>query len=320
MIEDQLNEALITEIRKRFPKNSGLVNTLTDILFIEKEAVYRRLRREVPFTFKEVVLIAKNLGVSLDSIVGIQTQKSRPFQLKLPEFISPQENDFYMLNTYFDFLTTLGQMENTEMGLVTNVLPQDLFLGFHSLAKFNVFHWNYHCNNGNVKTFHDLVIPEKVLDGFRTQFIESKNISTTRYIFDNQVFQHFINTINYFSSIKLIEREDVLKVKEELFQIIDYLENISITGKFKETGNPVFLYISDIDITTNYCYMEAGSTKFSMIKTFLLTSVTSTDEHTFEKMKKWIHSFIKISTLITIAGEKQRILYFEAQRKIVNEL
>jgi hypothetical protein len=112
----------------------------------------------------------------------------------------------------------------------------------------------------------------------------------------------------------------VQNIKNDLFQLLDYLENIAITGQYKETGNAVHIYISDIDITTNYCYMEADDIKFSMIKTFILTSVTSLDEKTFEKMKDWVHSFIKTSTLITVAGEKQRVNYFENQRKIINEL
>jgi hypothetical protein len=118
----------------------------------------------------------------------------------------------------------------------------------------------------------------------------------------------------------LLETEDVLKIKDDLFQLLDFLENIAITGRFKETGNEVNIYISDVDITSNYCYMEADDLRFSLIKTFILTSVTSLDEKTFEKMKDWIHSFIKISSLITVAGEKQRIMYFDTQRKIVNEL
>jgi hypothetical protein len=319
MAGEQLYEALTTEIKKKFFKNSQLVNSLVETLFIEKEAVYRRLRGEVPFTFSEIATITKNLGISLDTIIGIEIQKSRPFQLKLMNFVSPKEIDYYLLESFFDFLHQSGEMENSEMGVVTNVLPQDLFSGFYYLTKFNLFHWNYH-HSRTAKTFHDLIVPEKMMEAFRKQFVVLKNISKTHYVFDNQVFQHFTNDIKYFNSIRLIEKEDMIVIKEELIQFLDYLENLSINGKFQETGNIAYLYISDIDVTTNYCYIEAGDAKLSLVRTFLLTSVVSTDEPSFESMKNWIQSFIKISNLITVAGEKQRILYFEKQRKIINEL
>jgi hypothetical protein len=320
MLEDQIYEALLTEIKKKFSKNPLLVNRLVEILFIEKEAVYRRLRREVPFTFSEIATITKNLGISLDNIVGIECEKSRPFQLKLPEFVSPKECDYQMLNSFFDFLRSTREIENTEMGVVTNLIPQDLFSGFDCLTRFNIFRWNYHYHDSLSKTFRELVIPDKIVQGFRTQFEESKNMKSTHYVFDSHIFQYFSNSIKYFQSIKLIEKEDIMKIKEELLQLLNYIEAFSTTGKFKETGNSVYLYIAEARVHVNYCYIDAGDVQFSMIKTFLLTSATSMDRHTFEKMKNWVLSFIKISNLITIAAEQQRILYFENQRKIINEL
>jgi len=147
-----------------------------------------------------------------------------------------------------------------------------------------------------------------------------KNFTKTYYVLDSGMFQLFVNRVKYFHSIRLVEKESVLKIKEDLFSMLDYMEKIAITGQFKETGNAVSLYISDIDITTGYTYMEAKNVYFSLVKAFILSYVTSFDENTFEKMKKWIHSIIKISTLITLTNEKQRVLYFEKQRKIVNEL
>jgi hypothetical protein len=278
------------------------------------------LRREVPFTLKEIATISKNMNISLDNIIGIETPKSRPFQLILPEFLSPQENDFQMLTSYLDFLKILEDAENTEMGIVTNMLPQDLFSGFYYLTKFSVFTWNCHYNESKMQPFHELEYSDRLIKGFKAQFRKSRNLKKSYYIFDNQIFRHFANNINYFRSIRLLETEDVLKIKEDLFQLLDYLENIAITGQFKETGNEVHIYISDIDITSNYCYMEADDIQFSLIKTFILTSVTSLDKTTFEKMKAWVHSFIKISSLITVAGEKQRIMYFDTQRKIISEI
>jgi hypothetical protein len=149
---------------------------------------------------------------------------------------------------------------------------------------------------------------------------EMKTINRTSFVFDNRVFKLIVNDVNYFFTIRLIEREEVLKIKEDLLSMLDYLEEIAITGKFKETGNSVNLYISDVDITTNYNYIESRNIHLSIIRIFFLSTVTSRDENVFEKMKKWVNSLIKISTLITLTNERQRVLYFETQRKIINEL
>ena len=66
MMTDKLNSGLIESMKEKIPEGANLANLLMDILYIGKEAVYRRLRGEVPFTFTEAAVISQKLGVSLD--------------------------------------------------------------------------------------------------------------------------------------------------------------------------------------------------------------------------------------------------------------
>ena len=319
-MDNNLYQALLSEIQKVFPKKSIMVNTLSDILSIEKGAVYRRLRQDVPFTFNEIVVIAKNLNISLDGLVGIENYKSFMYQLRLVDFLSPQDADYYVLNRYIKFLRTINNSENSETASISNVLPHDLFCGFNYLLMFYLFVWNYHYNKEKPKPFHHISISPDMKSLLSEYMMEIKNINKTYFVFDNGLFRFFVDRVIYFNSIRLIEKEDVLKIKEDLHSMLDNLEKMAITGQFKETGNAVNIYISDIDITTCYTYFETSSMHLSMIKTFILSYITSFDERMFEKTKRWIHALIKISTLITLTNEKQRVLYFEKQRRIVNEL
>jgi len=319
-MDNQLHQALLTEIQKRFPKSSAMINALAEILRIEKGAVYRRLRQEVPFTFNEISIIAKNLMISLDNLIGIEGQKSIPFQMQLPDFLFPQDSDYYILNTHITFLRSINQSVNSVIASASNALPYDLSFKFPYLTLLYFFKWNFHYNNDKVIPYHQVAIQPEI-EGILAEYtMEIKKINKTCYIFDNRIFRLIVDDIHYFNSIRLVEKNDIQKIKEDLFSMLDYLEQMAITGQFQETGNPVNLYISDVDITTSYSYLESENIHFSMVKTFILSSVNSTDENTFERMKKWIHSLIKISTLITSTNERQRVMYFERQRKIVNEL
>ena len=319
-MENYFYQFFLTEIRKIFPKNSVMVNTLADILMIEKGAVYRRLRQDVPFTFNEIAIIAKHLKISLDNVIGVDTQKIIPFQSRLPDFVSPQEADYSMLDIYMKFLRSISESENSEAVSTFNVLPHDLFGEFRYIFMFYLFIWNFLYNKDSMKPFNQISTPPEMFQYLKKYTMIMKNFKKTNYIFDNKIFQLLVNEISFFYSIRLIEKDDVLKIKEDLFSILDYLEKMAITGQFNETGNSVNLYISDIDISTNYTYLESDNSHLSVVRMFLLSSVTSMDENIFEKMKKWLHALIKISTLITLTNEKQRVLYFEKQRKIVDGL
>ena len=319
-MNNQFYQALMSEIKKMFSRKSAMIDELAEILNIEKGAVYRRIRQEVPFTFREVAIIAKYLNISLDRIVGIENAKSMSFQLGLPDFILPQEEDFYLFNAYIKHLYSVTKIEDSETASVTNIFPHELLSGLPCLFLFYLCVWNYHYHEGKILPFHEISVLPKINKLMNDYMLGMKNFKKTTYVFDDRIFQMFIDRVNYFYSIRLIDKQDIPKIKEELFSLIDYLEKIALTGKYKETGNSVNLYIADIDIATCYTYMSAQNLHFSMVRAFILSYITSNNERTFLKMKKWIQSLIKISTLITLTNERQRVLFFEKQRKIINEL
>ena len=58
-----INTDLIDAMKIYLPKGNNLANALMDILYLGKEATYRRLRGEVPFTFAEVATISQHMGI-----------------------------------------------------------------------------------------------------------------------------------------------------------------------------------------------------------------------------------------------------------------
>ena len=87
---------LITAMKERIPKGQNLANSLADILYMGKEAVYRRLRGEVAFTIDEVALLSKKLGISIDQIIGNHLSNRVTFDMNLLH--SPNT-----LESYYDY-------------------------------------------------------------------------------------------------------------------------------------------------------------------------------------------------------------------------
>lgn len=57
-MQNELNTSLIEAVKEKLPLKENLANLLIDTLYIGKEAIYRRLRGEVPFTLEEAALIS----------------------------------------------------------------------------------------------------------------------------------------------------------------------------------------------------------------------------------------------------------------------
>lgn len=321
MKKDILYENLLSSIREKIPQKTALVNKLVDILCIEKEAVYRRLRGEVAFTSTEIVTIAHEFSISLDNLIGTITDRSRPFQLKLVDFINPVEIDYEMLDEYVDILTQAHGDENSELINCTNILPQQLYINNKYISKFYLFKWLYQCGQpGKPKRFQDIQVTDRFADIQLAHVTESKHIRNSYYIFDPLIFHYLINDINYFLSIHLITPEEVGILKEELHKFLNEMEVLATRGYFEETGNKVFFYISNVNFDTSYWCLQIKNFHISMIKTFILSSVASLDEGTYDKLRKWLRALIRSSIMISVSGERQRIAFFEVQRELINTL
>ncbi|NDW10503.1 helix-turn-helix domain-containing protein [Dysgonomonas sp. 520] len=320
MKDDFIHKSLLNSIREKLPQDKNLANTLMDILFIGKEAIYRRLRGEVPFTLTEVAIISKELDLSMDNILGTAPNKSRPFQLKIPEHVDPLDIDLAMMDHFVYVLQSINEDSRSELGCATNSVPQFFYYNYPYLNKLFLFKWAYQYDEKySSKSLKEINYTDRMLKLEQDTYTEQAKIKNTFYIFDNMMFTYLINDIKYFSGINLIDREEVTELKGEIHQLINELEALAIKGQFDD-GCKVQLYISNINFENTYSYIHSQNLNISLIKTFILNSVASLDDKTYEKIHFWIQSLKKCSTLISEAGEMQRIKFFNEQRKLTNTL
>lgn len=96
---NELNTSLIEAVKEKLPLKENLANLLIDTLYIGKEAIYRRLRGEVPFTLEEAALISRKLGVSLDNVIGVCFSSNAVFDLNVVDHEDPFETYYSLLKS-----------------------------------------------------------------------------------------------------------------------------------------------------------------------------------------------------------------------------
>lgn len=319
MTTTDLNKNLIEAIKEKLPVKENIANTLMDTLFIGKEAIYRRLRGEVPFTLEEAALISRKIGISLDNIVGVSYGDNALFNLNIVNQNDPFNTYYEAIAKYLKVIQASSLDESSELGTASNTIPQTIYLKYGLLAKFRLFKWMYQSKHIQCKHFDELIIPQKISD-IQQEYVQmAQHIHTVDYILDNTIFQHLVNDLHYFYQIQLITAEDKQQIKEELLQLIDELEEIATTGK-TESGSHVRIYISNINFEATYSYLSHGTFNMSLIRIYSINSISTQDNDMFHSIKEWIQSLKKFSTLISESGEMQRIHFFQQQRDIINTI
>ena len=320
MKKDFLFKNLIEALQDRIPQRGKLADVLTDLLNIEKEAVYRRLRGSVPFSFLEVYAIATHFGFSLDSIaenISPFTQQMTVLTVKFPNL---QENDYRKMEDFIVSIRRLNRDDDSESGAISSIIPLSLSIVYKHIYKFYLYKWLHQLGNPQkIKTFEEADVTER-LKQINRDLVESVRESPKAvYILDRLFIKHFVNDVRFFFDIRLLTREDVLLLKDDLYLLIKDLEQYAINGCF-ETGNKVEIFLANVHFDANYSYIDDTSFKLTTTRFFAFSESYSSDEVIFQSMRNCMNFLKRTSTLISEGNATERILFFEQQRKLVDTM
>jgi hypothetical protein len=327
-----VHKEFVAAMESKIPKKTQLADFISDILRIEKESAYRRLRGEVQFTFKEAVLIACRMNLSLNEIiVNASPENKTKNVLELPVFQSDMINfcdgaGDKLIEEAIIFLKALVQQPFSEFGLAISGIPFPLFLNYSSLSRFYILKHLH--NSSNQLNYNQLTpIPfEKVFESKkqieeREEFyLLYRQISNTFYIWDKKIIPVLVEDIQYFQSIHLIKDSEVEELKADIHRFLTDLEQLAIDGKFRETGNKFDLFISDLGIDVTYTYMWSEKLCIALFITFIFFATASQEKSLVNKIINWVTSMKRCSILISGNAAKERILFFDKQREIVDKL
>lgn len=96
---EAFQQKLFDEVLKRFSSKSEAINALAEILSVNRDGIYRRLRGDTFLTAPEIQRLAAHYGISLDELAHEDTDK-------ILFYYSLYEQD---INSFWDFLLLLNQ-------------------------------------------------------------------------------------------------------------------------------------------------------------------------------------------------------------------
>lgn len=319
-MDQALYENFTAAIKAKVPKKSELVQMLADLLRIERESVYRRLRGDVPFTLLESFTVANSLGLSLDEIANASTDK-KPLYMELSMFKNDQGIHYSKLHDMADKLARISLEPDSEHGEACSTISPFLWPRYPTITRFYSFREVYQFSPpNNYIRFEDMETAPQ-LQELQSYFMETmRNFKTTYYIWDSNIINKLVRDIKYFESIRMITRPGVESIRDELRLFMRRLEDMAVNGKYEDTDNRFELYVSNVDIDMTYSYFQSQHACISTFLTFIVRSAATLNKETCTSIKDWVKSLKRVSTLISEAGEKERILFFEKQHQVLDTL
>ena len=320
MINEPWYNSFLATLSGRYPKKSQLARELMSLLSLEHEALYRRLRKDVKFTFQEIVKIAANWNISLDEIIGIHSEKI-PFMMQPMDYLDPSKQEIYFLQHIIQSIKSLKHSPEVEFMDICNKLPRSLYAGFARLNQFYLFKWLYqYGNKENIVPFSEIMISEKKRQLTAEYYQTIKNVPSANFIFDRMIFEYLIRDIQYFHSTLLITSEEKELIKQDLYNLLDYLSEVASRGYYPETKNKVNIYLSQLNVSTNYSYVYTNETKICFVHVFDKFEIYTFDKEMVSNFREWMQLKKRTSSQISEVDERSRIEFFVKQRQLIDNL
>lgn len=323
-IKPGFDEKLIGMIESLMPVKSDQIEMLIDIMCLGKEAAYRRLRGDVPFSFEEACQIATRLGFSLDNVAQA-AWRNDPITMELvtePPETTEDFSTYYFSQLCADHEVFIKYVEDPNFTVLGayNVLPHALVFPFPNLFRFCAFQWAYQMGRKNTsRKLEEIFMSPEIEKKYRmlNQMVIQRHEQSS--IFDRRIFITFADHIKYFCNLNLISPEEELILKEELIGLISNVESLASVGQ-GETEKDILLYVANVDFDANYTYVKGSNFELVYLDIYHITALRSLDSRICRLHKRWIESLRKYSTLVSISGERERIAFFDQQYKYIEEL
>jgi len=204
---------------------------------------------------------------------------------------------------------------------ICNKLPRQVLAGFPYLNQFYLFKWQYQYGNENeIVPYSQIVISEEKARLTKDYYEAIKLVPNSSFILDRLLFDYLISDIQYFYSIRMISDEDKKLIKKDLLSLIDYMQQIATKGYYPETQNKVNLYISHLNVDTNYNYVYTPEINICFVQVFEKYQIYTYNAEMTTNFRNWMQLKKRSSMQISEVDERSRIEYFSRQLKLIETL
>lgn len=308
---------------ERNAKRSVLVAEIADILKIERDSVNRRLTGKVLFTVREMGILARKLGISVDGLIyddispcsELLTMENPGIQKSSPERVL---DDWVQ---YAAIWQTIAEEPYSEYGAVISSLPMEVYVHYPLLLKLYCFKWAHYIQGMN-RVFKQFEMHDEMSSVVDTMKENFNRMKYTFCIWDYSIIWGIVCDINYFRYMELMDEEDIAAIKAELSDMLDTFEESLITRAQNSCldANKIEHYVSNVDLEVSASYICSEVHHHSYIFTFFMRSATFSDKAKCLKIREWVNSMKRVATLISGSGELARVKFLRRQHHYLEGL
>ena len=295
-----------------------LAKRIAKVLNVGLDTAYRRIRGEYTMTFDEGITLCKHFGISLDEMLyGIGKMKYSivPFELK------GIEGNFAFAQELLEVTENIKRMAHGEIIMTAADIPAFHFIAYKELTLFQMFSWykNVYDHPGKYEEFAEKIDAEGLMQLLWKTHNNYLNIPSSE-IWTDDTMTSILKLIRYHADMKdFSDSKTPSLIYEQLFNMIEKLEEWIKRGSKGSKDIPYKFYINDLDIGNTFIYIKNKESSSCFFRLFTINGLNVKDKLFCDEVELWLNSIIKRSSLISEISLRDRFKFITAQKqKIVD--
>ncbi len=307
--------SFVSYLKKAIPSNVNMADEVAEILQLSADSAYRRLRGETDFSVEEIVLLARNYNVSLDSAL---MNESKMISFRANE-LSAQVSGFadYLSILHSD-LRWIRQWPNAKITYAAEDLPVFYHFFFPQLARFKMVYWNKSIL-GNTELNSAFVEDVNIPDSWRSEvpkIIDVFSQMPSVEIWHEDTLKSTLKQVEYYAQVGYFKKKETLEsVLQELNSMMEMIRIQAETGrKYLPQTQTVLdstfeLYASEVMIGNNCVLLNSDVQNASYISYNTFNFIQTKNEGFNRQTIDWTKNLLSKSNRISEVSEIGRNKY-----------
>ena len=305
-------------------KRSGMKNLKETVVYfaewldVSEAAIYNKLNERSKFSIDELVIICRKLQISLDYLIFNSSSNNANVHFFADglKYKPRHFNDY--INIIISYLTKIKQLQNVTGYFMANEVPLFHFLNYPNLMYLKLYIWNK--INWKIPgipseyRFSDMKNNPELLQSIhvlRELFHSFPNVE----IWNPNMLDNTIAQFQYLRDVHIInDRDDLYYIRKEFSDLIDHLEELTLTGKKNANSHgeemKCDIYLTDLTLGSEIILVKSDQNDLLFHQIDVPNYMQTSDQKMIDNQFRFFENIRKISTFITNAGEKERLIFF----------
>jgi plasmid maintenance system antidote protein VapI len=320
-----VQQLFFQKIKESTPAHLSFVDELAEVLNISNDSVYRRIRGEKPISFEEIQKLCSHYKLSLDQFLNLQSD-AFTFRGQLK---NEEENNFEnWLQHIKQNFQLFNSFQSKHMSILMKDIPPFVHFLIPELAMFKFYFWMKsilnHPGLRGVKFDLDDSRYVKYLDQ-SNQIVELYLSIPTTEIWNIESVNSTIRQINFYHEAGLFpNRKTTLLLYEKVEDLINHIEQQAEAGKkfaFGQSPKPhnaeYRQFVNELILGDNTYLIELNGSKMVFLNHSVIYFAATSDLQFTNSIASNFESLEKKSTMISSSGQKERSVFFNSIRKMI---